>query len=363
MHRLLTRQLKRFLHPALAADERLAPFLEAIDRHYHEVEQERRLLENALAVCSDELSEVIAKAQREHALLRGVMDSIPDLIFFKSADGRYLGCNKAYERQMRMTEAEVLDKTDADILDGQLAVEFGERDREVLGTGQEHLSERWFHGRDEKRKVCLEVLRTPYFDLDGQMLGLIGIGRDITERKLAAEAILRQANFDSLTELPNRRYYNERLLGELKAAKRSKLATALMLIDLDKFKQVNDVLGHDVGDLLLVEVARRLVACVREIDIVARLGGDEFVVVVTGLQQFSLVDRIAQKIIDRLAAPFNLGGEIVSISGSIGIALYPRDAQHVDALTKKADQAMYLAKSAGRNRYSHCTEVPLDTPD
>lgn len=355
MHRLLSRQLKRHLDPSLQEDARLQALLDAVNHYYTEVDKERLLLENALQLSSQELTEAVAVAQREHMLLRGVMDSIPDLIFFKNAEGQFLGCNKAFERQFGLTEANVIGKTDFELMSSALANEMAVQDHAVLSTGRERLTERWVTPSTSAIPVCLEILRTPYFDPAGKVKGLIGIGRDITERKQSEETILHLANYDSLTDLANRRHFSERLLQEIQQSNRSHLPLALMLIDLDKFKQVNDVLGHDAGDMLLVEVSKRLKASVRETDIVARLGGDEFTVLLTHVTNINHVEQIAQKLVDRLAEPFQLGDQPASISGSIGIATYPDNGEDAETLTKAADQAMYFAKSTGRNRFSFFT--------
>lgn len=193
-------------------------------------------------------------------------------------------------------------------------------------------------------------------DANDRVTRMIGTHTDLTERKLAEETIQRQANYDPLTQLPNRRLFRDRLELEIRKAHRSALPMALLFIDLDNFKEVNDTLGHDRGDELLVEAARRITECVRESDTVARLGGDEFTVILSELDDISGVERVAQNIIATLVAPFLLDGEFKAfVSASIGITIYPDDAGEIEDLLKHADQAMYVAKSAGRNRYSYFT--------
>ena len=188
-------------------------------------------------------------------------------------------------------------------------------------------------------------------------LRVIGTYIDISERKQAEETIQRQANFDPLTQLPNRRLFLDRLEQEIIKSRRADASLALFLVDLDQFKEVNDTLGHDVGDTLLQEAAQRIRGCTRDVDTVARLGGDEFTVILTELSGRSHVEDIAQKIINKLAEPFHLGNEVTYISASIGITLYPNDASDIDTLMKNADQAMYAAKKQGRNRFSHFTPL------
>ncbi|USX26844.1 EAL domain-containing protein [Oxalobacteraceae bacterium OTU3CINTB1] len=178
---------------------------------------------------------------------------------------------------------------------------------------------------------------------------------DVTAKKQSETLIWQQANFDTLTQLPNRRMFHDRLAHDIVVCKRERSSLAVLFIDLDHFKEVNDTLGHHQGDILLVDAARRIGACVRKSDTVARLGGDEFTVILSTLGQTDRVERIAQQIIDSLRAPFALGQEQAFVSASIGITLYPDDALDIGDLLKNADQAMYAAKGAGRNRYSFFT--------
>ena len=178
---------------------------------------------------------------------------------------------------------------------------------------------------------------------------------DVTEKKKSEALIWQQANFDPLTQLPNRRMFHDRLEIEIAKSRREGLRTAILFIDLDQFKEVNDTLGHHQGDVLLVEASERIRGCVRATDTVARLGGDEFTVILSGLDESARSDLIAQKILDAMQAPFELGQEQAFVSASIGITVYPDDAEDVDNLLKHADQAMYAAKGAGRNRFSYFT--------
>ena len=178
---------------------------------------------------------------------------------------------------------------------------------------------------------------------------------DVTDKRQTEALIWQQANFDTLTQLPNRRMFHERLRQALAQGRRDTSRVAILFIDLDHFKEVNDTLGHHQGDILLIEAARRIRVGVRETDTVARLGGDEFTVILSDLDDLQQVDRIARQILDGLLAPFLLGQEQAFVSASIGITLYPDDAGTIEDLLKHADQAMYVSKGAGRNRYSYFT--------
>ena len=179
--------------------------------------------------------------------------------------------------------------------------------------------------------------------------------RDISEAKSTEDKINKLAFYDDLTGLPNRRMFYDKLEDEMKRADRSGLPVVLMLLDLDHFKEVNDTLGHTQGNMLLVEVARRITACVRETDTVARLGGDEFTIILSEMKDVTKANHIAESIIQSLSAPFQLSEETAFVSGSLGVAFYPNDAQTTDGLIACADQAMYAAKGAGRNSFSYFT--------
>jgi len=178
---------------------------------------------------------------------------------------------------------------------------------------------------------------------------------DITQRKQAEELGWFNANFDYLTGLPNRRMFQDRLAQEIKKSHRTGLLLALLFIDLDNFKEINDTLGHAKGDMLLSEAADRLTSCVRDSDTVARFGGDEFTIILSDLHDSDDITRVAMLILQKIAEPFNLDGEIVYMTGSIGVTCYPDDGTDIEVLLKNADQAMYAAKAAGRNGYSYFT--------
>ena len=195
----------------------------------------------------------------------------------------------------------------------------------------------------------IEVKLLPHIGDQGKVLGFFAVTTDITEHKLAEERIQRVAHHDSLTGLPNRMLFNDRLDQAISLAKRDSRQFALLYLDLDRFKPVNDSLGHTAGDDLLQAVAARIRQQVRESDTVARVGGDEFNVILPDIARREEAETVAKKIIAALAAPFQLGSRTqrVDIGASIGIALYPTDARDADALVKAADAAMYSAKQVG----------------
>jgi diguanylate cyclase (GGDEF)-like protein/PAS domain S-box-containing protein len=211
--------------------------------------------------------------------------------------------------------------------------------------------------RNEEARY-LEVKLLPHIADGGAVMGCFSVTVDITEHKLAEERIQRIAHHDSLTGLPNRLLFNDRLNQVLRLAKRDSRWFALLYLDLDKFKPVNDALGHTAGDELLQGVATRIRDQLRESDTVARIGGDEFTVILPEIARREQAETVARKIMAALVAPFELGRQKqrVAIGTSIGIAVYPADAQDADALIRVADAAMYRAKQAGSSFRSQTKE-------
>src|SRR5690554_2128440 len=189
------------------------------------------------------------------------------------------------------------------------------------------------------------------YNEDGTVFRRIGLFFDVTQDKEREQQIWRQANHDHLTGLPNRQMFQERLQAAMKEADRDNKAFALIFLDLDLFKDVNDTLGHNVGDQLLKEASRRLLSCVRDTDTVARIGGDEFTVIVSDVPSQSVVERICEEILRKIAKPYQLGENVATVSASIGVTMYPEDASDAGEILKNADMAMYAAKECGRNQY------------
>jgi len=206
----------------------------------------------------------------------------------------------------------------------------------------------------------ISVSGRPIFDEQGRFQGYRGTGRDITEQKRAEEQIRHMAQHDALTELPNRMLLHDRIGQAIAQAQRNLGVLALLFIDLDRFKTVNDSLGHAVGDRLLKTVAERLTACTRGSDTIARIGGDEFVVLLSALDQPEDARYVAQKVLDSLSEPVTINGHELKVTPSVGICAYPHDGEDVETLMRNADTAMYYAKQMGRNNFQFFTQAMND---
>ena len=228
--------------------------------------------------------------------------------------------------------------------------------REILRNDGHWHGEMWnLHKNGERYATWMVINRLN--NEDGSLYGHVAQFSDITEKKASEALISRQANFDELTGLPNRRMFGERLTQEISKHHRADLSLALLFIDLDRFKEINDTLGHAAGDRVLVEAGRRIRALTRESDVVARLGGDEFIVLLPQIRALHQVEQIARALVNSLAKPFVLDGTLTFVSASIGISLHADAAPEGGQLLNHADQAMYVAKNLGGNCFSFFTPL------
>lgn len=300
--------------------------------------------------------ELRARKQAEESLRQAALiyESSSEGMLITDAENRIIAVNPAFTHITGFTLEEVCGKDPSCMSSGRHDARFYEAMWAELDRTGHWQGEIWDRRKDGEPHAKYMTINTIYA-ADGTVYRRVALFLDITAQKETEEFIWRQANFDPLTGLPNRSMFRERLEHEIKKAQRTKLIFALLFIDLDLFKEVNDTLGHHMGDLLLLEAAKRITVCVRDDDTVARLGGDEFTVILSELHDSGNVERVATSILERLAAPYQLGENIVHVTGSIGITLYPRDAADAEGLLKNADQAMYVAKNMGRNRSSYFT--------
>jgi len=307
-----------------------------------------------------DLAAAKAEVDRAQTFMTAIVEAMPSMVFVKRADDhRYVLLNRAGEKTLGRSRDEVIGKTDADFHDADLAALYVERDREVLESGEVRVIEEDHVPRKDGGMAILRTKKIALRNAEGVPEYLLGVSEDIAERKRAEAQIARLAHYDPLTELPNRVLFQKHLSEALARRARKDDQLAVHFIDLDRFKTVNDTLGHPLGDALLRVAAERLRGCVREGDTVARLGGDEFAVVQTGLSDMTGATRLAERIVEAMAAPFDLQGHQVVIGASVGVAAAPSDGEDADELLKKADMALYRAKADGRGAF-HFFERAMD---
>ncbi len=301
-----------------------------------------KLLMTAIVRDVSERQRMDRELRKSKEALQNFLDNASDLVQNVGADGRFVYVNKAWVRTLGHTPEEVAGLTVWDIIHPERRAQY----RDIL-----------------QRVIAGEALpnvETPFVAKDGRSIPVEGhlnsgsqeergvtwaIFRDMTERKLAEARLNHLAHHDSLTGLPNRLLFLDRLKHELAQARRAKQIVGLLFLDLNGFKPVNDGLGHAIGDLLLKAVAQRLLSSVRASDTIARWGGDEFTVILHDLNRVEGAAVVAQKILHALSQPFFLDGRDVSVTASIGITVYPLDSETVEGLLKNADTAMYRAKA------------------
>ena len=266
--------------------------------------------------------------------------------------GHILSFNRAAERIFGYSEHEVLGKNVSILMPQPHREQHDGYILRYLNTGEAHVIGRTQELKGLRKDGTIFPMDLAISEVKlGDTHLFTGMLRDISEQKLAQQQIEHLAHYDALTNLPNRTLFYDRLGQSIMIAKRNKRSIALMYIDLDGFKQVNDIMGHHGGDLLLVEVAKRLRLCVRESDTLARLGGDEFTVILNDTHEREDIEMLAKKIIVSISHPFKLEGQSVNIGVSIGIARYPDEASTTGTLLIVADKAMYAAKASGKNSY------------
>lgn len=300
------------------------------------------------------------QAEEDMKLAALVYQSSSEAIQVTDANNRIIATNPAYTEITGYTAQEVIGKNPGLLRSDRHDKAFYETMWEELNSTGRWQGEIWNRRKNGECYVEWLSISTIYH-ADGSVHRRVALFSDITAKKKNEELVWHQANYDGLTGLPNRHMLHDRLERAIRKAHRVALPLALLFIDLDRFKEVNDSLGHEIGDILLKEAAQRMESCVRESDTVGRFGGDEFVIILSELNGIDCIERIADSLLAKLAVPFRLGSEMIYISASIGVALYPDDAKDEATLLRFADQAMYAAKSEGRNRFQYYLPVMQET--
>ncbi|OAI19457.1 diguanylate cyclase [Methylomonas lenta] len=292
--------------------------------------------------------------QHELQLAATIYMAIEEAIVVADTDNRIVAVNPAFSKLTGYASADVMGQSTAMLKsDRQDQAFFCDIWNSLNKTGQWQ-GELWSR-RKQGDDYLARLVISPVYDNAGQAIRRVAMFSDITEYRRTEEIIRKQANIDPLTGLPNRRLFLDRLQQAINKSHRGQQKLALMFLDLDHFKDINDTLGHDMGDRLLQETSQRLLNCIRETDTLARPGGDEFTLIMGELHELNSVNRVAQAILLAMMTPFQLQDERCYVSVSIGIALYPDDANTLEELLKKADQAMYTAKKLGRSRFCYFT--------
>jgi len=306
-----------------------------------------------LAVMRDitERKKMMEAIRRGEEKYRTILEHIQEGYFEVDLKGDFTFCNDSMARLTGCTKEELIGMNHKHFTTKETAEKVFQEFNKVLKTGKPSRGFDWLIIRKDQSQGYIEASVTLKKDSSGKPIGFEGMVRDVTERKQIEEQIRHLATHDVLTDLPTMRLAKDRLKMAISLAKRNKTMMAVMFIDLDGFKEVNDTLGHDAGDYVLKQVADRLLSCVRSSDTVARVGGDEFLIIANGIHVPQNAEQIAKKLINNVSQPINFNGGQAVVGASIGIALCPNDGQDMDQLIKLADDAMYKIKKTGKNGF------------
>lgn len=323
----------------------------------------------SVILITNHLAHIQEELKRSKEFLQQVIDTIADPIFVKNEKHQWVVLNEAYCRFIGYPDTLLIEKSEFDFFPKHEAKVFRQQDELVFQTQKPQENEEEFTNANGKTHL-IATKRSLHKDAAGNFF-LVGVIRDITQRKLMEDELKRTAAelfrsnkelklkedhlrflayHDPLTGLPNRKYFAEQLYESINWAKDKNLLLGLLFIDLDGFKQVNDNLGHEIGDRLLLAIAQRLSNSLRNSDIVARLGGDEFTVILRAIPNVQIAAKVADKILANITEPIVFNGSSTRVSASIGISIYPDNSLDPDTLLKQADAAMYRAKHLGKNR-------------
>ena len=298
-----------------------------------------------------EAEKALHDSEHQH---KALLNNTSAVIYMKDLDGRYLFINRMFEELFKLRNDEVVGKTDFELFPLQVATAFRDNDCKVAETGETLEIEEVAPLADGEHTYI--SIKFPVKDSQGNIKATCGISTDITERIRAQEKILHQAHYDSLTDLPNRFLVLDRLGQLFEKSKRNDANVAVIFLDLDDFKKINDSMGHEAGDRLLVESAARLKRVIRLGDTVGRLGGDEFIVLLNNLNKASDARPVVESLLRQFRKPFVINDRELILTCTVGVSIYPNDGDTPSELLRKADSAMYHAKDAGRNTYAYFTE-------
>ncbi len=294
------------------------------------------------------------------AILRSVIDTVPVRIFWKDRDSVYLGCNALFAKDAGMkSPSDIIGKRDTELVWNNEAHHYIEDDRHVITSGEEKIAYEEQQTQIDGSIRWLNTSKVPLKDFKGDTIGVLGTYFDITSQKnamleiqKAKDALSYQAEHDHLTDLPNRILFIDRLNQAIKKSNRTDSKAAVIFIDLDRFKEINDSLGHEMGDKVVKLLAHRLKNELRKVDTIARFGGDEFIILIESVIDMSQLNNILHKLMKAMEEPFLIDEHSMYLTLSAGISVCPDDGDDAEVLIRNADTAMYKAKDEGRNTYN-----------
>ena len=309
-----------------------------------------------VAAFTQEMEQDLAQSK---GLLRSVVDTVPMRIFWKDKDLRYLGGNALFVKDASLSnQDELIGKSDFELPWKAEAQGYIDDDNLVINSQQAKLYYEERQTQANGETVWLSTSKVPLKNASGETIGILGAYMDVTKQKEAMTALKKaknelgyQAEHDALTGLPNRFLYFDRLREAIKKTSRTHEMVAVIFLDLDRFKEINDSLGHEIGDEVIKLLGKRLELELREIDTIARFGGDEFVILIEAVTDLEDIEKIVQKIVLSMQEPFELQNHQLHLTISAGISMYPNDGEDAETLIRNADTAMYRAKDEGRNTY------------
>jgi len=316
---------------------------------------------NKVAQLADETKHNLAESRE---LLRSIIDTVPVRIFWKDKDLNYLGCNKLFAKDAGFeSQDQIIGKNDFELSWKDEAQGYVDDDRLVMEGGKDKVNYEEQQTQADGKTIWVTTSKTPLRGENSETIGILGSYVDITKQKEAMASIQKardelgyQAEHDILTGLPNRTLYFDRLNQAIKKASRNSTKAAVIFMDLDRFKEINDSLGHDTGDKVVQLLGTRLQEELREEDTIARFGGDEFIILIESFTDIVNVTEIMQKLMESMERPFEINNHSLHLTLSAGISIYPDDGNKAEVIIRNADTAMYKAKDQGRNTYHFYTK-------
>lgn len=364
MHSLLKRQLKKIGYTGEElSEEQIRNLMSLVEQAYKDSDDDRTLLENTLSISSKEMQGLYKQLKdtseselaKSEAKYRHLIENLQYHYFFytRNTENRFTYLSESINTILGYSKDEFLTHYTKYLTDETFDLTVEDYSPNSLNSAKKppHII-----GINHKNgsKHYLEITEFPVFNSRGKVELIEGMARDVTLQYEIQEKITYLANHDTLTGIPNRLYLDKQLQDLISYSKRHQNKFAMLFLDLDHFKQINDTLGHDVGDKLLQEVTKRINSNIREEDIFARIGGDEFVIILTDINEVDIVVSI-HKIMDLMRQTWHVGNVELNVATSLGVALYPQDGTTVIELMKNADIAMYQAKELGRDNFTFFT--------